>query len=550
MFTKANSVALFLATALLSTAPTNAQATLIADINKTSTQSSQALHMVPLWDRIICAADDGLTGTEPWVLDPRKKTATQILDNYAGPLGGGAYSGCRLGNRVLFSSAGYGGATGGELWSTDGTRSGTIPIKDINPGRASSGIRFITRWRNLAIFQANDGTHGAELWITDGTTTGTRLLKDIAPGSASSSPGEFAVFGDRVFFQASDPARGAELWMTDGTTTGTVLVSDIRSGAYSSTPKHLTAYKNKLYFQAWGDGTGEELWVSDGTRAGTKLLLDIHPGRSGSSPAGLTAWKGRLWFSALDPSHGWELWSSDGSTAGTKLALDIRPGSASSVPKYLTPIGSRHLYFRVDDGLHGEELWRTDGTPSGTKLVADVYPGLGYGSPQMITEGGRERFAVLWGDVVFLATGVGVGREPHKFANGATATSVGEGYAPAARRLPTLRSDDPVLGQDVQVTGTLSSGPSSIPVTLAGVPRPTPQRLFPQEHAYSFVDLGLPLIVMHVAVPKNQEFGFRFRIPGDPSLKGLRLALQSWILGTDNTKRFDLSNGVYWWLGS
>ena len=36
-------------------------------------------------------------------------------------------------------------------------------------------------------FVGNDGANGYELWKSDGTTAGTVMVKDIAPGSASSA---------------------------------------------------------------------------------------------------------------------------------------------------------------------------------------------------------------------------------------------------------------------------------------------------------------------------------------------------------------------------
>lgn len=43
---------------------------------------------------------------------------------------------------------------------------------------------------NNMIFQGNEGASGAELWKTDGTSTGTLLVKDINQGINSSIPEE------------------------------------------------------------------------------------------------------------------------------------------------------------------------------------------------------------------------------------------------------------------------------------------------------------------------------------------------------------------------
>ena len=37
-------------------------------------------------------------------------------------------------------------------------------------------------------FTANDGDHGQELWKSDGTEAGTVMVKDVNPGDASSLP--------------------------------------------------------------------------------------------------------------------------------------------------------------------------------------------------------------------------------------------------------------------------------------------------------------------------------------------------------------------------
>lgn len=90
--------------------------------------------------------------------------------------------------RVLFAADSVQGL---ELWVTDGTAVGTVPLVDIRPGPASSDPDQLT-WHEamrVLVFAADDGVHGRELWLTDGTATGTRLLADIDPGAQGSSPG-------------------------------------------------------------------------------------------------------------------------------------------------------------------------------------------------------------------------------------------------------------------------------------------------------------------------------------------------------------------------
>jgi ELWxxDGT repeat protein len=210
---------------------------------------------------------------------------------------------------VLFFTADD-GTVGRELWRSDGTKAGTVLLKDINPTdeySGSSGIRFLTNVAGTAFFSAvTDGTDNTrELWKSDGTGDGTVQVKEINPNGGS-APFDLTSFMGTLFFQAGDGSHGYELWKSDGTEDGTVLVKDIYPTG-SSYPMRFTKVGSLLYFRANDGVNGAELWSTDGTGDGTELVGDINP-TGGSEPHYLANVAGTLFFAADDGTNGIELW--------------------------------------------------------------------------------------------------------------------------------------------------------------------------------------------------------------------------------------------------
>ncbi|HKI00580.1 MAG TPA: ELWxxDGT repeat protein, partial [Thermoanaerobaculia bacterium] len=316
-----------------------------------------------------------------------------------------------------------------DLWKTDGTAAGTVPLADIYPGPTSGRPQELTALGGSMLFQATEETHGGELWATDGTAAGTGLLADLdnSPGTPGSFPEELTRLNGLILFRAgarlwksdgtaagtealgdfSDPVglerldgtvlfagrdgEGEELWRSDGTPEGTLLVKDIASGPASSSPGQITAAGSLAFFSAVEAATGRELWKTDGTYEGTALVKDIRPGPgdsirltwdSAARPEDrLVAVGATFFFPADDGAAGEELWKSDGTAAGTVLVRDVFPGPRSSEIRWLIAAGGR-VFFVADDGVHGRELWVSDGTPAGTRLVLDFLPGPGSSVPQ------------------------------------------------------------------------------------------------------------------------------------------------------------------------
>ncbi|HEV7671298.1 MAG TPA: hypothetical protein VGS22_22500 [Thermoanaerobaculia bacterium] len=263
---------------------------------------------------------------------------------------------------------------GRELFATDGTKSGTHLVADINRnlepnpeffpphpeyGPELAGVGSdptdLVRAGSNVFFVADDGRTGRELWVTNGTRRGTRRLTDLVRGRASSSPHDLVAVGDALYFFAPNPGGAARdgLYKSDGTEAGTILVSDLSGGSQA---RDLTLVRGKLFFAAFLPETGTELWTSEGTAATTRSVTDLRPGPRGSQPQNLKAVGARVVFAAEDGTSGLEPWSSDGTREGTVRLGDIAPGVAASSPGPFS-VANGQILFGADDGEHGRELW-------------------------------------------------------------------------------------------------------------------------------------------------------------------------------------------------
>src|SRR5262245_15947916 len=247
-------------------------------------------------------ANSGKTATL-WKSDGTAAGTTQVgtINPSAGTL--------TVANRVLYVVGGDN--NGWALWRSDGTTKGTIRLKQFawdSTGGNSPQPTQLASVNGTLFFAASDGASGWELWKSDGTAAGTVPLKDINPGAVGSIPDLLTNVNGVLYFVADDGVHGQELWKSDGTAAGTVLVKDLNPGSELSEPRDLTNVNGLLYFTAYDVTHGRELWQSDGTETGTLMVQDIFPGSESSYPGSLTAMNNKLYFVATDPAHGRELW--------------------------------------------------------------------------------------------------------------------------------------------------------------------------------------------------------------------------------------------------
>ncbi len=355
---------------------------------------------------------------------------------------------------------------------SDGTAAGTARITDIYAGSNHTQIYdaindrvFFTGRKNIYVTSKAD----EELWVTDGTKTGTVKVKDIEPtGEYGSKPHNFVMLDSKLYFAAEGSQGG--FFITDGTEAGTIRLSN----AYV---RNVFKFKNKIYLSASANFNGDnKLWETDGTMAGTKeLKMSLSDGYGGyfvtknnlyvydgfflknldpstktlstvidtkvSGGIGfMTALKEKDYFFTVEnsstPATGkYALYETDGTKAGTKLIKELNSqilasdnyavgesfmaiqsenpktgekellltnGTASgtfevdlnknkgSDPRKFCQIGDR-IYFSAKhtnpDGTkdYGEEIMVTDGTIAGTKMVLDFATGPSSSDPAGLT---------------------------------------------------------------------------------------------------------------------------------------------------------------------
>ena len=345
-------------------------------------------------------ADDGINGVEIWKTDGTQAGTSLVNDLRPGIFGSGPRFLTNVGGTLFFSVDDDSSGAGEELWKLDPVTGLPVLVRDVWPFSGSSAPEFLTDFGGTLYFKAFLGgqfdistTGGHQLWKSDGTFVGTVPVVDIWPNHTT-SPFELTTVGTTLFMAADDGNNGEELWKSDGTLAGTAMVKDIFPGADGAEPQELTGAGGVLFFVAdGGTGNGRELWRSDGTFAGTQLVKDIRPGVISSNPRHLAGVGGMLFFTANDGPHGDELWISDGTSAGTVMVADLVPGPSSSLPSFIVDAGPLFgAVFAAYDVNVGVELWQSDGTAAGTMPITDIAPDIASSNPQFMTVSGGRLF--------------------------------------------------------------------------------------------------------------------------------------------------------------
>ena len=384
-------------------------------------------------------------------------SATMVKDIASGTSSGISYSKSGTGQvdgaslpdgRFVFAA--NNGTSGTEPWISDGTDAGTVLLRDLYSSSSKNGStnsdpnRFVTLGDKV-VFVANvnkmaDNTLseiGQELVITDGTTSGT-VVYDLAAGSASSYPQIIGQLNGYLYFSTQtaiyrtnggqpekltdwtysgasilgysdqkayltkiDEARGYELWVADLSTRTVSLVKDILPGTGSSFAGHSYTVRfmvgDKFVFTAYKSATEVSLFVTDGTEAKTfeivtanilqiqALTNDVVVYRTStglysfqignSAPSVVTLSDVALTQSFQKDKDqifyqitGGSLYATGGSLASTVKLAD-------KVLQYKV-IADDAIYFtQTNTNTTNVALWFSDGTAAGTRFIEDLPTG-------------------------------------------------------------------------------------------------------------------------------------------------------------------------------
>lgn len=317
--------------------------------------------------RAYFVADEGAAGLELWssngtVAGTRRETRFAEAE----PFGSGEPQPpivARLGARALFVGQDRFGNVG--LWATTVDQTPQL-LHSICSGPCDVGRQFVWASPRRLSFLAQTGIGGGktfELWSSDGTNSGTRFVKRICAGECTSL--SLVSFVGGPLLHLRDSLRDS-FWVSDGTARGTRMVLSTHL-YFTQVPGDLLMAANgrQLYFGADGG-----LWrVPLARTAAPRRVAEGPHFAPYSLPWGLTPVSNRLAFANHAPEAASGLWGL--ATTPESLERLTPPARLPSCGSF----GPCQAFHRAAEGLlttsinaafGGYNVHRSDGTAAGT----------------------------------------------------------------------------------------------------------------------------------------------------------------------------------------
>lgn len=146
------------------------------------------------------------------------------------------------------------------LWSTNGLRTGTTFLKDLDTTTEvdDNAEPLYVNVGGKLLFLGKTTRGGLELWVTDATAGGTKVLRELGVGPKDGIRFESTIkkVGASVFFEAPNTLGSIVLWRTDGTSTGTKIVANGISKV-----RVVDGFSDALIFAGVKDGNEPRLYL-------------------------------------------------------------------------------------------------------------------------------------------------------------------------------------------------------------------------------------------------------------------------------------------------
>lgn len=355
---------------------------LIKNIDTTDGSSSLPKNLVSFNNKLYFVADGKrwngfgmVANRELWSSNGSASGTQMVIDlNKTANDNSGSYPVClKVWNNKLYFFA-IGPDAKQNLFESDGTESGTKQITTTGMSVYVPSGRYpdaLVEFNNELYFIGNDMVNGYELWKTDGTASGTVMVKEINPAKGmfdtDSEISQLTVMGNHLYFFGNETSDedSTQLWKTNGTTAGTEKVISYKIDD-DKTAYSLTATSNAIYYTYKAS-----LYKSDGTTAGTSLFM------ANNSPEHLTSFNDELLFQTTTSGPNVPTMShiciTSNDPQGYTVLKDVEPGqinlSVNSTYYYPMNVVNNKLYFSLGINSQTTELWQTDGTIAGTTLI-------------------------------------------------------------------------------------------------------------------------------------------------------------------------------------
>jgi ELWxxDGT repeat protein len=216
---------------------------------------------------------------------------------------------------------------GQQLWRSDGTVPGTALVMNMGPGVqfAQLGQNIVmTRVGNRAIFQSENAQNGPQLWSSDGTAQGTvPLIATPTPSGSGYAQPLLGVAGTHGYYAVYN-GTDFRVVVTDGTVAGTQVLTGAGPLDENGIPDTQVAGDDSLAFIYT-----YHLDASDNTKhlyaysPPSNVLTHLQDGAIPDGGEPMLVYGGRLYFKGSDPVHADNPWVSDGTVAGTRILLNL-----------------------------------------------------------------------------------------------------------------------------------------------------------------------------------------------------------------------------------